>query len=258
MHIIIVDAELPKGIEQVVTPYPPTPIQSIMFYGSNTIQAQKDEKAGFEKQPPIVVIGPQYSRVDLMVNNKLKAIRVDFRPGGLYRLLKIPMHELFDDGFNASSLLGYEMDHLNERILNAHNMEAAKNIVEEYLLKKRVSLSTALPLDVAMFELMRSNGSISMEKIASISCLSLRQFERKCKERIGMSPKPYARIARFSKAYRLRESSPTLSWTSIAYEAGYFDQMHMIRDFKEFTGVTPTILESALNTTPFRMQAGLI
>jgi AraC-like DNA-binding protein len=64
---------------------------------------------------------------------------------------------------------------------------------------------------------------IAIEKIASLSCLSIKQFERKCKERIGMNPKLYGRILKFSKAYRLHEGFPHLSWTKIAYEAGYFD-----------------------------------
>ena len=72
-----------------------------------------------------------------------------------------------------------------------------------------------------------------------------------------LPPKLFARLIRFSKAYRLRESFSNLSWTSIAYECGYFDQMHFIRDFKEFAGVAPGIIEKELDKTPVRMQAAL-
>ncbi|RZK67983.1 MAG: AraC family transcriptional regulator, partial [Pedobacter sp.] len=84
--------------------------------------------------------------------------------------------------------------------------------------------------------------------------LSMKQFERTCKERIGMNPKMYARIVKFSKAYRLREAFPQLSWIQIAHESGYFDQMHMIRDFKVFAGVNPSVIEQQLLLTPLRMQ----
>ena len=90
-----------------------------------------------------------------------------------------------------------------------------------------------------------------------MSCLSLRQFERVCKQRIGMPPKLFARIIRFSKAYRLYENSAYKNWTSIAYECGYFDQMHFIRDFKEFTGVTPRIIEKELGELSVRLQASM-
>ena len=69
-----------------------------------------------------------------------------------------------------------------------------------------------------------------------------------------MSPKMYARIVRFSNAYRLHEATPGLSWTKIAYEAGYFDQMHLIRDFRVFAGVNPSVIEQELLDTPLRMQ----
>ncbi|MBK8142870.1 MAG: helix-turn-helix transcriptional regulator [Chitinophagaceae bacterium] len=55
----------------------------------------------------------------------------------------------------------------------------------------------------------------------------------------------------------MRENFPQLSWTQIAYECGYFDQMHFIRDFKQFAGVAPGILEKELENTPVRLQADL-
>jgi AraC-like DNA-binding protein len=154
--------------------------------------------------------------------------------------------------------MGYEMDGVNQKILNAPDLQSARNIVEQYLLKKRAHLKEALPFDSALWSLLQSGGATTIDKVASDACLSLRQFERKCKERLGMPPKAFARIVRFSKAYRLREAFPHLTWTAIAYEAGYFDQMHLIRDFKEFAGVTPTLLEEDIARTPFRMQAHLL
>jgi AraC-like DNA-binding protein len=55
----------------------------------------------------------------------------------------------------------------------------------------------------------------------------------------------------------MRENDASLTWTNIAYECGYFDQMHFIRDFKEFAGVTPGIIEKELLKAPAMLQAGL-
>ncbi len=258
ISISAIDVMLPNGVDEVVTPYPPTPHQSIIFYGNHPIKMQKEGWKHFDLQPSTVVIGPMYTRVNLIVRKRLKAVRVDFHPGGLYRLLGIPMTHLFDGGFNALEILGTEMNGINQQLLDAPDNETRKNVVENFLLEKRNRLKTTLPFDFAIKELIQSDGNIPIEKIASLACLSLRQFERKCAERIGMSPKTFARIARFSKAYRLREAQPDLTWTAIAHEAGYFDQMHFIRDFKEFAGVTPSIIEEALSGTPFRMQADLV
>ena len=257
LNISTVHLTLPEGVEDVVTPYPPTPFQSIIFYCNHPIFMNREDGGNFDKQPLSVIVGPQLSRVNIKVKKQLSAIRVDFLPGGLFRMLGIPMHELFDGGFDSLDFFGAEMKNINEQLQNTSNLEAGKDIVEKFLLNQVKSLKQLLPFDSALQILLNNNGNMTVEKIASLSCLSLKQFERKCKERIGMNPKIYARILKFSKAYRLHEAVPHLSWTKIAFEAGYFDQMHMIRDFKVFAGVNPSVIEHQLLATPFRMQKDL-
>jgi len=258
LQLVTIDIELPEKSDAVITPYPPTPLQSLMFYGEDRIAVRWPSQKNFSVQPDIVVVGPQYTRVNIMVRRRLRAVRVDFHPGGLHRLLHVPMVELFDKGFDATDILGHEMKSVNEQIVNADNIDVAKVIVEKYLLSKVRRLKSPLPMDRSLRNLVSNHASCTIESLASDSCMSLRQFERKCKERIGMSPKAFARIVRFSKAYQLREANDEIPWTTIAHHCNYFDQMHMIRDFKEFAGVTPTILEEELSRTPFRMQANLL
>ena len=257
LNISTVDVILPEGIKDVVTPYPPTPFQSLMFYCNNPVSMGRIDQGNFGKQPLTVLVGPQFSRVNIKVHSRLSAIRVDFLPGGMYRMLGIPMHELFDGGFDALDFFGAEIKSINERLQHIVNLEEGKYIVEKFLLNQVKGLKEILPFDSAMLILMKNNGNMAIKKTASLSCLSLKQFERKCKERIGMNPKMYARILKFSIAYRLHETFPLLSWTKIAYEAGYYDQMHMIRDFKLFAGVNPSVIERQLLSTPLRMQKDL-
>src|SRR5690606_6859358 len=87
----------------------------------------------------------------------------------------------------------------------------------------------------------------NIDRIAQMACMSTRNFERKCNERLGMPAKMYARIARFHKAYKLLESRPTISWTELTYELGYYDQTHFIKDFKEFSKCTPSFLYKELS-----------
>lgn len=249
-----VNFSLPNDIGSVVTPHPTIPLQCLFFYCKHPISMNRDGDAKFEKQPITVLIGSQYSRVNIKVHNRLTAIRVDFLPGAVYRMLGIPMHELFDGGFDAVDFFGPAMKNINEQLQHITSLEEGKNIVEKFLLTQASKLKEKLPFDSALQVLLNSNGKISIEDAASISCLSLKQFERKCYERIGMNPKLYARIIRFSKAYRLHEANPQLSWTNITYEVGYYDQMHLIRDFKIFAGVNPSVIEQQLLSTPLRMQ----
>ncbi len=255
--ISTVDFLLPEGMKDVAMPFPTTPFQSIMFYCNDQISMGRMNDENFKEQPLIVVVGPQFSRVNLKVHNQVRAIWVDLLPGGMYRLLGIPMHELFDGGFDALDIFGVEMRSIKEQLQQIKEIEEGKKIVEKFLLEKVTGLKEKLPFDSALQTLFKIDGNMSMDRTASLSCLSLRQFERKCKKRLGMNPKTYARILRFSKAYGLHEAFPHLSWIEIAYRAGYYDQMHMIRDFKKFAGVNPSVIERQLLSTPLRMQRDL-
>lgn len=255
--IMIVHVEAKPGDAPMISPYPPSPQNCLFFYINDQIKMQKDTAGAFVLQPRSVIVGPQLTRVTLDINKSHKAVRVGFHPGGLYRLLGISMAEMVDESYDATDVFGNKLLEVNNRLQEAGTFDEIHVVIENFLLKKLSVLKRALPFDIAMLELLRLHGNVSIDKMASMACLSVRQFERVSKERIGLPPKLFARLVRFSKAYRLKESSAKLSWTSIAYECGYFDQMHLIRDFKEFAGVAPSIIEKELANTPIRMQAHL-
>lgn len=254
---MLVHAEIDPDAGPVLCPYPPTPQNSLFFYINDQIKVQQDGGDNFILQPRSVIVGPQLNRVTIDINRNHKAVRVGFHPGGLHRFLGLSMAEMIDGSYDAADVFGKEMSELNEKMQEANGFDAIKDVIELFLLKKAKSLKEILPFDKAMLELLRVEGNVSIEKIASMACLSLRQFERVSKERIGLPPKLFSRIVRFSKAYRLRENFPNWSWTKIAYECNYFDQMHLIRDFKQFAGVAPGIIEKELIGSPVRLQADL-
>lgn len=237
--------------------YPPTPQASLFFYIKDRIKVKVEDSPHFLEQPHSVIVGQQLTPVTIDLNRNHKAVRVGFHPSGLHRLLGISMAESIDGHYNAEDVFGRAVTDVNEQLHEADSFEEIKNIVERFLLKKAKAVAPLLPFDLAMRELLKGNGNIPIETIASLACLSLRQFERVSKERIGMPPKLFARIVRFSKAYRLREEQPHLSWTHIAFECGYFDQMHLIRDFKQFAGVAPRTVQKSLQNTSLRMQVDL-
>lgn len=254
---MVIHVEVDKKAEPVICPYPPAPQNSLFFYINDRIKVRKENDADFIEQPSSVIVGPQLTRVTLDINKSHKAVRVGFHPCGLYRLLGIPMAEMIDGSYDAVDVFGNEIQGVNNKLQEAQSFDEINVVVEKFLLQKVSGLKKILPFDKAMLELMRFNGNLPIEQIASMACLSLRQFERISKDRIGLPPKVFSRLVRFSKAYRLRENFPQLSWMSIAHECGYFDQMHFIRDFKQFAGVAPSIVENELAQTPIRLQAGL-
>jgi AraC-like DNA-binding protein len=237
--------------------YPPTPQNSLFIYLRDPISARFEENTAYVQQPLAVVVGPQVSPVSLRLHREHLAIRVGFHPAGLYRLLGIPLHELVNKSYDATHFFGPAISSLVTQLQHCTEFDEMVALLETFLIKQLCFQKELLPFDLAMQELLKSNGMLSIDQTASLACLSNRQFERVCKERIGLPPKYFARLIRFSKAYRMREEMPATTWTNIAHTVGYYDQMHLIRDFKEFARQTPRGIEKELDRMPMKMQRNL-
>ena len=69
--------------------------------------------------------------------------------------------------------------------------------------------------------------------------MSVRNFERRFAEQVGIPPKMFVKLVRFNKAMSIKLAEPDKNWTAIVYECDYFDQLHFIKDFRQYTGLTP-------------------
>jgi AraC-like DNA-binding protein len=224
---------------------PPLPEHCIMFYVRDRSET---ECIATEKKltlPTSIVTGPNINRHIITPGRHHLFIKVGFQPGGLYRFLGIPMNELVcQDEFDGMELLGNKMREVNDQLQEAGSFQKMKMIVENFLLKQLDKLKEALPIDQALPLMIKERGLIKIDQLASHACLSTRQFERVFKQRIGMPPKHFSRLVRFSQAWILKQQQPDISWVEVAVQCGYFDQMHLIRDFQEFAGVNPSQIES--------------
>ena len=236
-------------------PFPPLPEHCLFFYPYDCMEVEYQGKNKKQNQASSIIVGPQTERLTIIMGYHHLVIKVGFQPGGLYRLLGIPMPELLrPEAFDASELLGNEVNDVNDQLREAASFVAMKGIVENYLLKKIRNVKQPLPIDAVLPFLIREGGLINIDYLASSACLSNRQFERVFKDRIGLSPKFFSRLVRFANAWVLKEASPTLTWIKIAHQCGYYDQMHLIRDFKEFTGTNPSEIEAAFLKAPINLN----
>lgn len=232
---------------------PPFPGQSLMFYVRDLADSENTSTKKKETLPSSLVIGPNIYRHHITPGHDHLVIDVGFQPGGLYRFLGIPMCELaFQGAFDASELLGNEVNEVNYQLKEADSFYKMKMIVESFLFKHIHRLKQILPIDHVLPLLVKERGLIRIDQLSSDSCLSTRQFERIFQQRIGLPPKYFSRLVRFSHAWLMKEQNPNIRWIEIAYACGYFDQMHFIRDFQEFAGVNPSSIESELLNSPVK------
>lgn len=232
---------------------PPLPEHCLFFYVRDRSRAEDTATSKKETLSSSVIVGPHTSRHLITPGNNHLMLKVGFQPGGLYRFLGIPMKELLcNDSFNSIDLLGNEINEVNDRLMHANSFLEMKMIVETFLLKRSGKLKQALPLDQLLPLLIKNRGLLKVDQLASHACLSIRQFERVFQQRIGLPPKYFSRLVRFSQAWIMKEQQPGISWIRIAYECGYFDQSHLIRDFQEFAGVNPSSIEDELSQSPVK------
>ncbi len=112
--------------------------------------------------------------------------------------------------------------------------------IERFLLERSISAESidriAKESTELMFEL---NGQLSVNELSDQLKINRRQLERKFTSAIGLSPKQLSKIIRLQATLKMLANNEFTSLTAIAYEGNYYDQAHFIRDFKEFTGVSP-------------------
>ncbi len=244
-HIVIIDADFGTEPVSLIGNFMPSAEQAIFINLFTTFKSKKSGESHFAASTHCTLVGAQVTPFKLLVEESHKAVSVIFQPGGLNRLLGIPMTEIFDNGYKAGEVIGKEIDELIDKLHHAISFEELDRLIQSYFLMKRSRIEGLLPIDYALQYLL-TNYNADIGYIAGMACMSIRNFERKCKERLGMPAKMYARIARFHKAYKMLESKQAVSWADLAYEAGYYDQTHFIKDFKDFGKLTPTLMQKEL------------
>lgn len=252
-HIVIIEADFGNTPVRLEGNFMPSPEQAMFINLYTRLKSKKSGEDNFNIATSCTLMGAQITPFKLLVEESHKTVSIIFQPGGLNRFLNIPMTELFDNGYSAREVVGREIEELLDKSHDTISLNELNSIVQAYFLGKLSQIKEPLSIDFALQHLL-TNYNTYMDKIAAMACMSIRSFERKCKERLGMPAKMYARIARFHKAYKMLENRPKISWADLAYEAGYYDQTHFIKDFKEFARLTPTLLHKELSDEHIQFQ----
>ncbi len=214
--------------------------QGLYFYINDPIKVVPAEKLEIEA-PRVVVTGPKSKPVGLLFGKDHLMLKVDFQPTGTYRLLDINMEEIANRGIDATKIWGNEITNVLEELGNTSTYDAMIEIVSNFL--RRKVLENCRPeeaIDTVASRMLDPFQHHSLEEWASMACLSLRQFERSFIARVGLTPKLFIRIVRFEYAMKIKNDFPGKSWKEIAFECGYTDSSHILKDFREFAEFPPS------------------
>jgi len=220
---------LPNGAIELIINFGPT--QKVLGYGD--IAANEDFRqawlAGIQDQP-LVIASPHGA----------DHLGVRFRPGGAHAFFDIPMDLLRDRVLDLDLLLGSNATELRDRLGCFDNSRSRAIAVEHWLLARRYAVHPYFGTVRRAIDLIHeSSFRTSVTDVCDRLGLSNRHLIDQFRRVVGLTPKTTSRVIRFNSVIRHVSGRREADWARIANRFGFADQSHLIREFRQFGGVTP-------------------
>lgn len=217
--------------------------ERINSFGSNNDSSYKDQA---------VVTGQISSFFDVVPQGKIRLITIVFKPFGAKPFFDFPIFEIQNNIIPIKDINNKEWLDLENRLGDCVDNKSIVSCLENNLLKKlekntlfnSYSSINNERIMLAINRIDDSKGTINIKGLSSLVCLSDKQFNRIFADYVGMNPKNFLRIIRYqSFLLKLQNSNikatKAVDFLDLVYDCGYYDQSHLINNFKEFTGYTP-------------------
>lgn len=198
-----------------------------------------------------VIAGRAQSAVTRDIENVwLAGAKVD--PWLLAQLLRTPLNQIAGDLVPVADIGSGKLGALEDAVLTCASPERIGTLLDSFF---RRELAGATRCDAMVSHLRRTidaeHGCVAIMDWARMHAVDARTLERHFAGTVGMTPKRYARIVRFRHAYR---SVMTRSYGSARDIDGFYDQSHFLKEFREFTGGSPTSCRNGTETTGFSIS----
>lgn len=168
---------------------------------------------------------------------------VAFKPGGAHVLAGFGVAEISDTHLSAADVWGNEALFLWEQLAGLPDAWSRVHALERALIKviaRGRQREMHASVRMALQEFHHCPTATSVRELADDSGLSQRRFIELFTRQVGITPKLYSRIQRFQRTLQQVHARRQVDWCELAFDAGYYDQSHLIRDFQQFSGLSPT------------------
>lgn len=193
-----------------------------------------------ETQATAIVSGQLRRRILIRPTGRVSLFGIRFRPHAAYGFLGVAMSTLADHVVPLSDVIGSASEEIETRIAEAEGFEEWIAVVERALMDRAISQGSEASLATGLSGIIsNSGGRISVRELVDRSGVGERRVERIFAKHVGVSPKMFARIVRFSGVVRSIEAADSFGLLDTALSFGYYDQSHMIHEFNEFAGTSP-------------------
>lgn len=235
-----VQRELCTRNPQVVQSVPARAVPVLEFVCGDPVRIRHSGSSTVETSPKAALVG-MFTRPygELYLQGTFESFVIIFQPAGLSELFRVDLSELTDHVYDAQAVAGRAIAELEQRLGDCDSFASRVSTADAFLGRRIPDHSGIDHLWSTAGLIFARNGRVRIPDLAACSGVGTRQFERVFGSRFGMRPKQYSRIVRFQAALDSKARS-SKAWADVAHDFGYHDQMHMIHDFEEFSGKTPT------------------
>jgi AraC-like DNA-binding protein len=212
--------------------WPVTSVEATFFFADPFVEISEHRTILL---PRCLVTGQKTRFKEYLATGKTGIIIVRFTPWGARPFFHLPLHELIDANLDLSLVVSPQIvamleDQLRDSTSLPQKVCLIQDFLDDLFIEKYADVLTM----GSAHEIARLNGSPLISHVARTFNLSIRQFERRFKYAIGISPKKFASIIRFQKAIGHQ------NWHETLEDCNFFDQAHFIKTFQSFAGLTPT------------------
>jgi len=170
-----------------------------------------------------------------------RSIGVHFKPWGVAPFVPTPVSDLCDRPATLEQVWGAPaVAALRERLAAADGPHAMFTLLEDELLRRQREVPGLNLVRHAGGVIAEAGGSVAIGGLSAAAGVSATHLAQRFKAIVGITPKQMARAYRFAFTMLAIDPAEPVNWGHVAADAGYFDQAHFSRDFRAFTGLTPT------------------
>lgn len=197
--------------------------------------------------PKSYLFGQSVKPVNMCFGN-LNIVIVVFQPIGIRMLLNMSGNELRGQSIGLD-LLSPQLKELENRLFDTSDEQMAVCLIENFLFDNLHNIEDYNYKRFASVIQSIQMGESNISKLADKACLGYKQFKRLFSEYVGLNPKEFIQINRFSKTLHSLQTSSSTNLNEIACKCGYYDKSHLIREVKVLSGYTPN--EFLSNADPY-------
>ena len=197
---------------------------------------------GDEQGQALEAIGASTAPVVVRMRRKVEGLSVTLRPGAAAVLLGLPAGEIGGTAVHLDALWRGEGMELLERMTEAPD-DAARVAMLQAVLQRRLRDSDNAGNTIAMHAarlIAGSDGRRPLREVAAAVGVGERRLQQLFHVHVGLSPRAWSRLARMHGCLRALRQQPSPAWAEVALEGGFYDQSHLVNEFRALCGVTPT------------------